>query len=46
MATKPMSLPKRILIGSVIAVAVVGAIVGPSVYFGLAGKNYVLQCEW
>lgn len=39
-----MSLPKKILIGSIIAVAVLGAIVGPSVYFGLAGKNDVL--EW
>lgn len=34
-----MSLPLKVLIGSIITVGVVGAIVGPSVYFGLAGKR-------
>lgn len=34
-----MSLPVKILIGSIITVAALGAIVGPSVYFGLAGKR-------
>lgn len=38
-AAKSMSLPLKVLIGSLITVGVVGAIVGPSVYFGLAGNG-------
>ena len=38
-ASKPMPLPVKIFIGCMITVAAVGAIVGPSVYFGLAGKR-------
>jgi len=36
-------MPVKILIGSAIALVAIGAIVGPSVYFGLAGKIYILQ---
>ena len=36
-----MSLPVKILIFSAIGLLVVGAIVGPSVYFGLRGKKSV-----
>ena len=40
-SSKPMSLGMKILIVSVIGVAVVGAIVGPATYFALAGKKMV-----
>ena len=37
--TSALSLPAKIAIGSVIGLVVVAAIVGPAVYFGLAGKT-------
>lgn len=41
--TKTMSLPMKIVIFSVIGLAVVGAIVGPATYFALAGKANILS---
>lgn len=41
-----MSLPKKILFGSIIVLAVLGAIAGPSLYLGLTGKSDVLEWEW
>lgn len=39
---KAVPLWAKILIGVVAAVAVIGAIVGPAVYFGLAGQFPIL----
>ena len=40
-SSKPMSLGRKILIVSVICLAVAGAIAGPATYFALAGKKIV-----
>jgi len=42
-ASKPLSLPVKILIASIVGLVAVGAIVGPAVYFGLAGNFLTLS---
>ena len=44
-AASGMGLPAKVAIGVVLSMAVLGAILGPSIYFGLAGKLNLLLTE-